>query len=552
MFEAESKRHHGGKYVGFINPSECRMGGGQICLLRLLRLKGVLQAVVNSKQFTDLKLHAGVAYILKCNNFWDVVFAFCQCNYAPMRVLRLCDLKDAMMDKLLYYTIQTRVMIEKYADDLSAKWYRFATPYIKNILDDDDPVPNSPFVHEISLSQRALKDGDSDEEEEGDADADSVASSDLDPDLADSEDEFVSEATLLSDRIKEAWKKREDKLIHDYSRAAYYLNPNPVIMDHVAANPHPEDKEACERLITKLFVPRHLVDDARDVKQSELIDTFHAEYDSFTTKSGENYTKRHIWVTAAKSDNVAHQWHLRYSGHTVVLGRLACHVCSKIGGIGNAERSWKAVKKVKKGRYTLGNEKAKKQATISSNYMAQRNDWKRKVSQTAGTLWEESDFLTLKLNKFCAPIVRAPELETISESSNVKRVFRAWCEKWERKKLTAKGDPIFEAKLVNKYGGMKWIDIDNPKMPVVSAHPTKMRFYQLKSNNRYDVLAIGDTFDVSKHEDDQDDYEIWMRENDLYCQIVEYYEQHPDPDIIIYQEGDCLSDEESGDLEYVS
>ena len=64
MFEVCSKKHFS-KYVGFIKPSECRMGGAQICLLRLLRLKEVLQEVVNSKQFLDLKLHKDVAYIIK-------------------------------------------------------------------------------------------------------------------------------------------------------------------------------------------------------------------------------------------------------------------------------------------------------------------------------------------------------------------------------------------------------------------------------------------------------------------------------------------------------
>ena len=102
------------------------MGGAQSCLLRLLHLKEVLQEVVNSKQqFLDIKLHKDVAYIIKLDTFWDLVEAFCRCFYAPMRLLRLlrlCDMKTAVMDKLKYYTIQTGLMIDQYMGDLSAKW----------------------------------------------------------------------------------------------------------------------------------------------------------------------------------------------------------------------------------------------------------------------------------------------------------------------------------------------------------------------------------------------------------------------------------------------
>ena len=47
-------------------------------------------------------------------------------------------------------------------------------------------------------------------------------------------------------------------------------------------------------------------------------------------------------------------------GSTIILGKLGCIVCSKILGIGTAERNWKQIKAVKAGqRAALGAEKCK-------------------------------------------------------------------------------------------------------------------------------------------------------------------------------------------------
>ena len=56
IFAHESRRHNNDCYLGFVTPSECRMGGGQIALLRIIRLHQILLAVINSKQFVDLKM----------------------------------------------------------------------------------------------------------------------------------------------------------------------------------------------------------------------------------------------------------------------------------------------------------------------------------------------------------------------------------------------------------------------------------------------------------------------------------------------------------------
>ena len=47
----------------------------------------------------------------------------------------------------------------------------------------------------------------------------------------------------------------------------------------------------------------------------------------------------------------SHKWHYKYSKpYTVVLGFVACRVCSKVLGIGMAERAWGSLKIIKDGR----------------------------------------------------------------------------------------------------------------------------------------------------------------------------------------------------------
>ena len=41
------------------------------------------------------------------------------------------------------------------------------------------------------------------------------------------------------------------------------------------------------------------------------------------------------------------------------------------------------------------------------------------------------------------------------------RNFRAWEETWEKKKIDPKGEKVQETRLLRKYGGLKWLNLDN-------------------------------------------------------------------------------------------
>ena len=64
------------------------------------------------------------------------------------------------------------------------------------------------------------------------------------------------------------------------------------------------------------------------------------------------------------------------------------------------------------------------------------------------------------MDGYCAEIVQSLVAPRENNPDDI-RIFHAWVEKWEKKKLGPSGDPIFEARLVRKYGGLKWLDPDS-------------------------------------------------------------------------------------------
>ena len=117
MFKKYTRLHNKGIHLGFIKPSECRMAGEHIALLRLLRLKNALRATITSKEFIELRVFHSITGVLMNPDFWRYLFVMCRALYAPMRVLRLADQKSPAMDKLYYYVIQTDQMLLKYIAD---------------------------------------------------------------------------------------------------------------------------------------------------------------------------------------------------------------------------------------------------------------------------------------------------------------------------------------------------------------------------------------------------------------------------------------------------
>ena len=135
MFKKYSRQHNHGVHLGFIKPSECRMAGEHIAILRLLRLKNALLSTINSKEFIELRVFPSVCLVLMNPDFWKWTFVMCRALYAPMRVLRLADQKSAAMDKLNYYVLQTDRMLALYCEDAEERGNGLLTPSTIKAMD---------------------------------------------------------------------------------------------------------------------------------------------------------------------------------------------------------------------------------------------------------------------------------------------------------------------------------------------------------------------------------------------------------------------------------
>ena len=79
---------------------------------------------------------------------------------------------------------------------------------------------------------------------------------------------------------------------------------------------------------------------------SDIMDTFWDKYSNFEKHRGRgDFADVVKYATEDVRAGRSHMWHEKYSlPYTKVLGYVACRVCSKLAGIGAAERSWGDVK----------------------------------------------------------------------------------------------------------------------------------------------------------------------------------------------------------------
>ena len=242
-------------------------------------------------------------------------------------------------------------------------------------------------------------------------------------------------------------------------------------------------------LVKKLILNSSLVGIARQNELTRLIKLAISEWNDFINKRNKMNLDKTMWYLA--TDLEEHRWYQSYmipKTVTKVLGPLCCLVLSKVLGSGSTERLWKIKKMLKSGqRSSLGIEKAKKQALIHVRYQELRAKLKVAKQSADGTLWEDEDFKCCKMNEFCQEIVDGLLQEEDQDEGGV-RVLRAWQESWEKRKVDPKGDSIFQARLVWKYGGLCWTDPDDGDT-FRTAHPDQIFFQKKKGNNQCQVFS---------------------------------------------------------------
>lgn len=249
LFKKVSREHNKGRLVTFIKPSECRMAGEIISILRVHRLGDVLKNTCTCPAFVQVGEFTDVSLLLLRDSFWDFLFKLCRAFYAQMRIIRLADQKTGAMDKLMYYVLQADSMLEKYLPEVETAWTDFHTGRVEEIM----TSPNT--KSKKAVAKKA--DSDSSDSESSSEDEES----DVDDEFSDDEEDLSEEdVSDIEKFVKHSWQKRRKPLLHDYARVGFMLSPNPTIMDRVKkeTDEMEENRDACERLIAKLFLDNDL------------------------------------------------------------------------------------------------------------------------------------------------------------------------------------------------------------------------------------------------------------------------------------------------------
>jgi hypothetical protein len=426
------------------------------------------------------------------------------------------------MDKLYYYVRKTDTMLAECVDEIDegVVGVEFRATCFKincylsskkgsktRSTDSDDDDDDDSSIEEENLPRQPSRSSEEEDSEEDDANEDDVPA-----------------AITIGARILNAWQHRRKKLVSNYAITAWMLSPVEDIMADASTNHSGEDREAVARLLAKLLVPQCATEADTEIVKGEMLNIFWEELEHFHAKTGPFANKPHIWNSNDLTNNQSHIWHKKNSlRYTEVLGRLACIVCSKILGIGSAERCWGDVKQNKNGKRShLSAEAIKMQATIFGTYSAEKADIKRKSKDCAAHFWEDEDFHGLGLSKYGVDIhdliLKAPT-----------KIFRAWLEEWEKEILEV-NDPVHQARLLEKYGGMVWHDPDFNEM--LTANSDMMFFSRKRGERGYCVYGVKETWREGDADDD-DTWEPWALNDDLYQQIAEYYEKNPQANIQI-------------------
>lgn len=446
LFLNQSKNFNGGRKVGLIRAAGTRMAGHAYAQCRMLRLREPLIATITSAAYKDLKLKGDfvkkVEEYLQNADMWEASYVLHRCLFPMIRVLRLSD-KAACggMSKIVYYVHKTDEAIAKSMDSLKD---------LKYFLDHQAADANE--VEGVDLAD------DFEDDDSGDGDAGIAV-----PNLSDDEDEKEEdndEGEHLGEQIHAFWNRRRSKLITPLSLAGWFCSPIADIRKDVVAHEIGANRLDVEEVVRKIYYPM------REEELGIIIATFWREFDDFQTKRGPSYSRAWVWESNEVKEGNCHIWHKLYSvPFTKVFGKVACRVCSKPLGCGQAERNWGALKHLKSNkRAHISASKAQKQATVYGGACIERSRAAHAAEESTGVLlesrWTDADIVLQVGLETWGGIPGAVPVPAVPS-----RLFRAWIEDWEWDAIRTR-DVVMEAKLLQKYGGLSWIDPDENELCV--------------------------------------------------------------------------------------
>ena len=414
--------------------------------------------------------------VLRMESFWKFLYRLLRALYPALKLLRLADMAGPCMDKLYFFTCKcdTALLDELHLlNDWSTSFDFLNDCMQKNFGERTVPDDGNKDGDDCSTFSDTIEEEDSDTEFDGDNDGDSVAS---DPDNGSKHD--------FGNQVLRCWERRKPKLLHDLSKAAAVLSPDPSVMMHCDEHLDLDLKEATERMLVKLFLPTHLTATEVDEWKAENINIFWDEYEEFSTKTGPVFGPSRKWIWASKdiANNKSHLWHKKHSlPNTKWLGKLGCRVTSKINGMGNAERCWGAVKHLKDNKRShLSAKSVTMQATVYGAASAKRVALERRFKETEEVVsWEDEDLKCIGLDRFginTEALVGLPNAPV--------RLHPCWTEDWEEEAIHS-NDLEMVAMPQRKHAGMSFTESTD----VFTLHPKRLHWRKQRGNSQWEVIA---------------------------------------------------------------
>jgi hypothetical protein len=425
--------------------------------------------------------------------------------FPVLKCLRLADSNAAGMDKIYYYARRTSESLRRTKHSFNGQKNRVGFEYrhethvalgksaTASRLDGVDLRCVSSVEHCLTLD-------DNDDEEyvasfncdDGEMDADidddaSVAS------FASNGSQKVADTLKagLGNHIEFLWEKRKPQLVSDFAVLGWLVLVVPEIrLD--AKNYNGEQRDRAEQALRQLWYPMSAIED--DFQRN--LNKFFLELGLFHNKEGPYATPR-IWNDINALTGQSHLWHKEHTMRFeyTSLGFTACRVASKILGIGAAERSWGDVKRIiGDRRLSLGSKKIHQQSVIYTSNCIQA---KKKELNLDDHSWKEWDLHIDEFNKHLEQRALVEESDDASrgavspqtnnsffghfiESGKIgasHRLFKAY----EQKGIEGyhpKQDPVVEAAILTKYGGLFLADPDIDGKELVLKINCKHLLYQ--------------------------------------------------------------------------
>ena len=247
-------------------------------------------------------------------------------------------------------------------------------------------------------------------------------------------------------------------------------------------------RDAIEEVVTRLHLPPCLNKrvDLSAMTTAEIVDTFWNEFKAFQSCS-EPFHHTSRWATKDVSSGRSHLWHEKYSlPYTQVLGFVACRVCSKLCGIGPAERAWAAVKTIKTDKRShLGGKSIEKRSVIYITAKQQEGRLKLEQNEKIDAVGRSAMFGDDDIN-FDLQLEKWDVDSDALKEPRVLRIFKAWVEDWEGD-IRMRNDAVVKAQLMQKYQSLVFLDPDTEK--TFHVYQGNMEYRQGRGNGWF-VLAI--------------------------------------------------------------